>query len=148
MSTPILFEDIFDIRAKNENGKAFERLDRLHCKGTTFDVDLLVDVNCELFDVDAGERINVVLARTLSLDGTPDDGAYNPHMGPSLADSYDYVMHGRVYSIRHVEGQRIEIQASFGGLLFRTIGEQAQFESVFVDMTFFLLVRKAGGMME
>jgi DNA-directed RNA polymerase I, II, and III subunit RPABC3 len=145
MSTPILFEDIFDVRALNENGKAFERVNRLHCRGTTFDVDLLVDVNCELFDITAGERINVVLARTLSLDGTPDDGTYNPHMGPSLADSYEYVMHGRVFNVKHIEGQRIEIQASFGGLLFRATGEQAQFESMHIDMTFFLLLRRAGG---
>ena len=38
----LLFEDIFHIRALNENGKMFERVNRLHCKGTTFEVDLVL----------------------------------------------------------------------------------------------------------
>jgi hypothetical protein len=116
MNQSILFEDIFEIKALNENGKKFERgeidnakaapgaithcglmlyvvaivftVNRLHCKGTTFDVDFVVgkffswlcfhilpgthycfwaractDVNSELFDVKAGDRIAVVLAR-------------------------------------------------------------------------------------
>jgi hypothetical protein len=117
MNQAILFEDIFEIKALNENGKKFERgeidnmkaapgcamtqcglmlyvvaivftVNRLHCKGTTFDVDFVVgkfspwlcfhilrgtyycfwtractDVNSELFDVKAGDRIAVVLAR-------------------------------------------------------------------------------------
>ena len=39
--------------------------------------------------------VTIALANTLSLDGTPDDGTFNPYPGPSLMDSYDYVMHGR-----------------------------------------------------
>jgi hypothetical protein len=71
MNQSILFEDIFEIKALNENGKKFERgaidnveaaarltlthcdlllyvvtvfftVNRLHCKGTTFDVDFVV----------------------------------------------------------------------------------------------------------
>ena len=40
----LLFEDIFHIRALNENGKMFERVNRLHCKGTTFEVDLVLGI--------------------------------------------------------------------------------------------------------
>ena len=101
------------------------------------------DINCELFEVKAGDRVAIEFASTLSLDGTPDDGNYNPSNGPLLSDSYDYVMHGRVFSIKHVEGQKIEIMASFGGLLLKAVGEQAQFESLFVDMMFFILLRKS-----
>lgn len=117
MSNPILFEDIFDIRALNENGKQFERVNRLHCKGTTFDIDIVVDVNSELFDAAAGDRVALVFASTLNLDGQPNDGNYHPENAniPTLADAYDYVMHGRVFHIKHIEGQKVEIQASFGG---------------------------------
>ena len=65
----ILFEDIFDVKALNENGKKFDRgeiemilivfpksiltiltyllllcyvVDRFHCKGTTYDVDMVL----------------------------------------------------------------------------------------------------------
>jgi hypothetical protein len=53
---------------------------------------------------------------------------------PSLLDSYDYAMHGRVFSIKHIENQNIEVQASFGGLLCRLRGEQSQLEALQCDM--------------
>eukprot|EP01032_Pedospumella_encystans_P016890 gene16890-19250_t len=62
MSQNILFEDIFEIKNLNENGKKFER-----------------DVNSELFDVRAGDRIAVVLAS--SVTGAADDGNFNPNYG-------------------------------------------------------------------
>lgn len=54
---------------------------------------------------------------------------------PSLADNYDYVMHGRVFAIKHIENQCVEVQASFGGLLLRLRGEQAHLELFTMDMT-------------
>jgi len=48
-------------------------------------------------------------------------------------DAYEYVMHGRVFAIKHMDQQRVEIQASFGGLLLRLRGEQAQIEAFAVD---------------
>lgn len=41
----------------------FHLVNRLHCKGSTFDADFVVDVNAELFDVKGGDRIGVLLAR-------------------------------------------------------------------------------------
>lgn len=74
---------------------------------------------------------------TLSLDGQPDDGSYNPNMGPSLQDAYDYVMHGRIFKVSHAQssasGSRIEVSASFGGLLMKLSGEQAQLDALSVD---------------
>lgn len=53
----------------------------------------------------------------------------------SLLDHYDYVMHGRVFLIKHIENQLVELQASFGGLLLRLRGEQALVEKFSMDMT-------------
>jgi DNA-directed RNA polymerase I, II, and III subunit RPABC3 len=129
-------------------------VNRLHCKGATFEAELVVDVNCELFDVRANETVSVLLASRLT--NAPDDGSYNPRLDrrsetiskkgekeksssvevtSSLMDNYDYVMHGRVFSIKYIENQRIEVQASFGGLLLRLRGEQAHLENFTVDMT-------------
>jgi hypothetical protein len=66
------------------------------------------------------------------------------HMGPSLMDSYDYCMHGRVFSIKHIENQCIEAQISFGGLLCRLRGEQSQLEAIQCDMMIYILMRKGG----
>jgi DNA-directed RNA polymerases I, II, and III subunit RPABC3 len=137
----ILFEDTFDVRALNENGRKFERVDRLSCKGTTYDVDTIVDVNRELLVVRPNDRLNLALASTLRVDGAPDDGKYRPlSQEANLSDSYDYVMHGRVYSIKQDENQNLEIQASFGGLLFRLRGEQAQLSKFVMDQMFYLLI--------
>lgn len=51
-------------------------------------------------------------------------------------------MHGRVFLIKHIENQLIEVQASFGGLLFRLRGEQALIDAFTMDMPLFILMRK------
>ena len=38
-------------------------VNRLHAKGTTYDVDLVLDVNSELFKSTAGDRVALMLAR-------------------------------------------------------------------------------------
>ena len=144
MANLILFQDTFDVQVLNEGGKKFDRCNRLGCRGTAYDVDMVVDVNCELFNAKVNDKVVVALAKSLSLSGAPDDGKYNPSSGPSLADSYDYVMHGRVYSIKHIENQQVEVQASFGGLLFRLRGEQARLDLFTMDMQFYILMRSSG----
>jgi hypothetical protein len=44
-------------------------------------------------------------------------------------------MYGRVFAIKPIENQRIEMQASFGGLLLRLRGEQAHLDNFVVDNT-------------
>ena len=44
MAQAILFEDVFEVRQLNPDGKKFDRVNRLHCKGITFDVDLVVGI--------------------------------------------------------------------------------------------------------
>lgn len=145
MSNLILFQDTFEVRVLNEGGKKFQRCNRLGCKGTAYgDVEMVVDVNCELFNPKINDKVVVALAKSLSLSGAPDDGKYNPSEEPNLAESYDYVMHGRVYSIKHIENQLVEVQASFGGLLFRLRGEQARLDLFTMDMQFYILMRSVG----
>lgn len=75
-----LFEDIFSITSLNPEGKKFERVNRLAATGTTFECDLLLDYNCQIYNVlHEGEKMTLVLASTLNLDGSPDDhGSYTP----------------------------------------------------------------------
>ena len=63
-------------------------------------MDLILDVNTQLYPVDLGDKFRLVLATTLKEDGTPDDGEYNPiDTGPSRADQFEYVMYGKTYRI-------------------------------------------------
>ena len=52
----------------------------------------------------------------------------------AFVDHYSYVMHGRVFSIKHLEKENIELQASFGGLLMKLKGQQKDLERFSVDM--------------
>lgn len=38
-------------------------VNRLHCRASTFDVDMVLDVNSELFEAVAGDRVSVVFAK-------------------------------------------------------------------------------------
>ena len=37
---------------------------------------------------------------------------------------YEYAMHGKVYNVNHKEGEHVEIDVSYGGLLMRLSGDQ------------------------
>lgn len=52
-----------------------------------------------------GDKFRLVLANTLREDGYPDDGEWNPNdVNSSRADSFEYVMHGKIYRIEGDEG--------------------------------------------
>lgn len=139
-----LFEDIFDVTALNPDGKKFERVNRIAATGTTYECDLLLDMNSQIYSVKDGEKITLVLASTLNLDGTPDDHfSYNPRSDePSLADTYEYVMHGRVFNIDYKKDGVIVIAISFGGLLMRLTGDQRHLSSILPDMRLYVLIKK------
>ena len=47
-----------------------------------------------------GDKFRMVIATTLREDGYPEDGEYDPSDNrPSRADSFEYVMYGKVYRI-------------------------------------------------
>jgi DNA-directed RNA polymerase I, II, and III subunit RPABC3 len=81
-------------------------VDRVICKGHTYEADLSLDVANEVFPVKVGERLSLALTTTLHLDGRHDEGVYMPSgtTGPSLLDRYDYGMHGKVFRVQHREG--------------------------------------------
>ena len=142
-----LFEDIFEITSLNPEGKKFERVNRLAASGTTFECDLLLDYNCQIYSLYEGEKMTLVLASTLNLDGSPDDHtSYNPALAhkneTTLADGYEYVMHGRVFDISYKKDGVVVIAISFGGLLCRLTGDQRHLSSILPDMRLYVLVKK------
>lgn len=50
---------------------------RIVCKGESSEMDLVLDINSDVYPVREGEKLRFVLARTLYEDGTPDDGTYD-----------------------------------------------------------------------
>ncbi|XP_052596102.1 DNA-directed RNA polymerases I, II, and III subunit RPABC3 isoform X2 [Peromyscus californicus insignis] len=83
---------------------------RLHCESESFKMDLILDVNIQIYPVDLGDKFRLVIASTLYEDGTLDDGEYNPTDDrPSRADQFEYVMYGKVYRI---EGDETSTEAA------------------------------------
>lgn len=102
--TKMLFEDSFLITAINPEGKKFDRVNRLHATGESFEMQLVLDYNSEIYSLLTGDTIHLLLSSSLALDassessftdGIPDDNV------PSLMDKYEYVMHGKVFKIAH-----------------------------------------------
>lgn len=66
-----------------------------------------VDVNTELYPCAVGDRVNLVLASTLALDGGKEEKSGWRDVGRgvgSLADLYEYVCYGKVYRFEEGEG--------------------------------------------
>lgn len=144
-----LFEDIFEVTALNPDGKkVFDRVNRLQAVGTTFECDLLLDINSEIYSLKEHEKMTLVLASTLHLDGSPADHlSYTPLQTgttaePTLADNYDYVMHGRVFDLSHTKEGTVVIAASYGGLLMRLTGDPRHLSNILPDMRLYLLIKK------
>ena len=138
----VVFSDEFRVEQVNPEGKKFEKVDRLLCKGVVYELEFLVDINCEIFDVDDGNKLSVAIATSLSLDGTDTTDFLQLDGRPSLLDQYDYVMHGVVYKFKAVGGTKVEVLLSHGGLLARFIGDQRHLQKLKVDTEVYTLIRK------
>ncbi|XVF23563.1 hypothetical protein REPUB_Repub13aG0049400 [Reevesia pubescens] len=155
----ILFEDIFVVR-KLIKEEAFDKVTRIGAKSENYDMFMLLDVNTEIYPMIVGDRFQMVLAYTLNLDGTSDAGYYNQEKN-TLADSYEYVMSGKLYRIADAkegtssstpkEGtsdesarriSKLEINVSFGGLLMMLKGNPSYMSEFKIDQFLHLLIRK------
>ena len=120
-----LFEDIFDVKDIDPEGAKFDRVSRLHCESESFKMDLILDINKWIYPMDFGDKFRLVLASSLREDGFTDQNEWNPlDTGSSLADQYEYVMHGKIYRIEgdEVGGEgagTLSAYVSYGGLLMR-----------------------------
>ncbi|XXG73494.1 hypothetical protein AAC387_Pa07g2402 [Persea americana] len=140
----LLFEDIFTLEALDPDGKKLDKVSRIEARSEQFDMHMQLDVNTEAYPLHVGDKFMMVLAPTLSLDGTPD--SYFTQGGrESLADKFEYAMHGKLYKIS-VEGSganvKVEIYASFGGLLMMLTGYPANAANIELNQRLFLLMRK------
>jgi DNA-directed RNA polymerase I, II, and III subunit RPABC3 len=103
-----VFEETFNITSINN--EKYDRVSRLYGSSSDASLTMTLDINHELFPVAIGESINLVLATTLSLDGTAKEGAETMWRNVSkqgtatLADMYDYVCYGKNYRFEDADG--------------------------------------------
>ena len=103
-----LFKDEFTVTAVNS--AKYDRVSRISGHNMARDVEFTLDVNTEVYEMQPNDKIELVLASTLSLDGSKDDGKgwRDTQRGETtLADMYDYVCHGKVYRFEDGEGENM-----------------------------------------
>ncbi|XP_052831209.1 DNA-directed RNA polymerases I, II, and III subunit RPABC3 isoform X2 [Octopus bimaculoides] len=120
---------------------------RLFCESESFKMYLILDVNTQTYPVELGDKFRMVIATTLREDGYPDDGEYSPvDSGPTRADSFEYVMYGKVYKLEGddsgADSGRLSAYVSFGGLLMRLQGDANNLHGFEVDSHVYLLMKK------
>lgn len=143
----VLFEDIFNVKDIDPDGKKFERVIRLHCESESFKMDLILDINSWIYPVELGDKFRLMLATTLNEDGKPCGQEYNPaEIEGSRADSFDYVMLGKLFRLDgddSTEGSgRLSAYVSFGGLQMRLQGDANNLHDFEVDQNMYLLMKK------
>jgi len=107
-SDPQLYEDTFTITSVDPAN--YDRVSRIVCTSADNQTTISLDVNTELYPCAPNEHIQLVLASTLSLDGTKDDDKGWREVGlgeQTLANEFDYVCHGKVYRYDDVQGENM-----------------------------------------
>ncbi|KAJ2448969.1 DNA-directed RNA polymerases I, II, and III subunit RPABC3 [Coemansia sp. RSA 2336] len=149
----ILFSDTFDVKDLDKGGKRFDRVSRIDGRSQTHDMSLILDINSELYPLDAGDKFKLTLASSLSQGDSKEAAAafgkgesnwraYVNGDERSLADDYDYVMYGRVYRYDDASGSKVSAFVSFGGLLMCLEGDVRHLQNFVVGDTVYLLLRK------
>ncbi len=91
-----LYEDSFQITTVLD--QTYDRVARVMGITSNSDTSLTLDINSELFPLQTGEAITMLIATTLNLDGTKDErGWRNQANEETLANLWDYVCYGKVY---------------------------------------------------
>lgn len=99
-----LFEDTFTITKYDQ--EKYDRVARITGESTDGETIMSLDINIELYPCAVGEVVHLVLASSLSLDGSREDESSRgwrdvsrlvPGGEATLADMFDYVCHGKIY---------------------------------------------------
>ena len=145
----IKYEAMFETIDQAPDGKKFDRVSRFVCRSTPYgDQELTLDVNVDVYPIEVGTKFAYVLASTLNIDGSPEDSTTFDQTGDaSLADDYEYVMHGKCYKKTENDQdngglEKTMCYISFGGLLACLKTDQKAISEVDVDDRVYCLIRK------
>ncbi|KAI9337163.1 RNA polymerase [Zopfochytrium polystomum] len=145
MSRNEVFTDIFEVNDLDQDGKKFDRVSRIKATSESADMEIILDINSEIYPMRVQDKFTLTLALSLSLDGGANDSSVKRESWRevaakrSLADDYEYVMFGKVYKYDERERSKATVYASFGGLLLCMSGDPVQ---VNIGQEVYLLLRK------
>ncbi|KAJ0948511.1 putative RNA polymerase, Rpb8, nucleic acid-binding protein [Helianthus annuus] len=139
------FDDTIKVTGVDADGKKYDKVSRVQAKGEESGMHIVLDVNSQLYPMHAGEKFRMVLSQTLNEDGSA-AVAGSEGSKKSLADRFEYVMHGLLYKISDDKNQsgdvEVAVYISFGGLQLLMKGAPAKMGKFKVDQRLFLLLLK------
>ncbi|KAI8848490.1 RNA polymerase [Chytridium lagenaria] len=143
-----IFTDIFEVNDVDKAGKKFDRVSRLNATSEASDMNLILDINSEIYPLRVADKFTLLLATSLMPDGSGMDEGREPWRDfgskKTLADEYDYVMFGKVFKFDENTGKdEAAFYASFGGLLLCMSGDPSQIQKVQLGQELYLLMRKS-----
>ena len=98
MGDATLYNDSFTIT--DINSEKYDRVSRLKGNTDNGDTEFTLDINTDLYTCLVGDHVQLLIASTLSLDGSKDDSKGWRGVGKgeqTLADDWDYVCYGKIY---------------------------------------------------
>ena len=134
-SQRVCFDDNFEVISIDS--EKFDKVSRIKAKAQTFQADIEVDFNTDIYPVKVRDTLSIALATTGEEAAWDATGRVS-----SLVDSYEYVMFGKVFKIVPNGSSRVSVYASFGGLLMGLEGERSDLEGLHLDDRVYLLVKK------
>ncbi len=142
MSTE-LYTETFLVTEVDKFGKKFDRVSRIEASAEKRDMQLTLDVNTEIYSIVAGEKFYLMLSSSLTNSAVSDKNSWRDNLGrPTLADGFEYVMHGKVYKFDEVSPLKGSAFVSFGGLLMELNGDSRLLNLLNVGQDLYLLIRK------
>ncbi|KAJ1490031.1 RNA polymerase [Baffinella frigidus] len=138
-----LLEDLFDVKDIDTDGKKFDNVSRIQATSQTYNLDLTLDVNTEIYPMKVDDRFSMALTNVLRKDGEPDDGCFDQSGFDSHADDFEYVMYGKVFKHHSKPNETdMSVFVSFGGLLMHLRGDESNLSKLDLDSRIYILIRK------
>ncbi|MES1915674.1 MAG: hypothetical protein MHM6MM_007586 [Cercozoa sp. M6MM] len=131
----LLLEDVFEVTAVDSQGKKFDKVSRLDCRGTGFQMTLRLDVNTDLFEADVQDQFRLRICKAVDVNFD--------QMSTSEFAGFDYVMYGKIFKIDAASDNQFEVYVSFGGLLLLLKGEAQHVRKLPLDQRVFLCVKRS-----
>ncbi|KAJ3324190.1 DNA-directed RNA polymerases I, II, and III subunit RPABC3 [Gonapodya sp. JEL0774] len=151
----VFLRETLHVETLDKDGKKFDRVSRIAGRTKDSDLDVVIDINTEIYPVKAGEDFSIALTHSLVATGSVGAGsslASDPSQlwrevgkpdKKTLADDYDYVMNGRVFKFEDAGRDRVSLLISYGGLLMSIEGPPRYFSGVTKGQSVYLMMRKA-----
>lgn len=150
-NSSLLIDDIWEVKQIDTDGKKFDKVSRIECKSENYEMDMILDVNTDIYPIEVNDKLIIALSTSISLDNSTQShpATFDRKLGtsqkPSLMDNYDYVMYGKIYKHKTDKSKelKVSVYASFGGLLMRLTGDSRNMQNMDPDMYLYLLMRKS-----